>query len=71
MGFYEGDNPCRNCVAPKRHPGCHGACEEHAAWKEKVNEKKNQYINGSKQDHLMMSVEKRRAVRIRKRKWGK
>lgn len=41
------------------------------AWKERVNEKKNQYINGSKQDHLMMSVEKRRAVRIRKRKWGK
>lgn len=20
---------CRNCVAPKRHPGCHGHCPEY------------------------------------------
>lgn len=23
------DFPCRNCVAPKRHPGCHSTCEEY------------------------------------------
>lgn len=21
--------PCRNCIAPKRHIGCHGTCEEY------------------------------------------
>lgn len=20
---------CKDCVAPKRHPGCHGTCEEY------------------------------------------
>ena len=22
---------CKNCVAPKRHPGCHGSCPEYLA----------------------------------------
>ena len=22
---------CKDCVAPKRHPGCHGHCEEYVA----------------------------------------
>lgn len=24
--------PCRDCVAPKRHAGCHGHCEEYKTW---------------------------------------
>jgi hypothetical protein len=26
-------NPCYGCVAPKRHIGCHGTCQEHKDWK--------------------------------------
>ena len=26
---------CRNCVAPKRHPGCHGTCPDYL--KERAN----------------------------------
>lgn len=26
--------PCRPCVAPKRHPGCHGTCPEYKEWNE-------------------------------------
>ena len=26
-------NCCHYCVAPKRHPGCHSNCPEHAAEK--------------------------------------
>lgn len=26
-------NCCHYCVAPKRHPGCHGSCPEYAAEK--------------------------------------
>ena len=32
MGLYD-DNPCKGCVAPKRHLGCHATCKEHADWK--------------------------------------
>jgi len=24
--------PCRYCVAPKRHPGCHAECPEYKEW---------------------------------------
>lgn len=23
------NNPCRDCVAPKRHPGCHDTCGDY------------------------------------------
>jgi hypothetical protein len=26
--------PCKNCVAPKRHSGCHGHCKEYIEWNE-------------------------------------
>ena len=29
------ENPCRYCVPPKRHPKCHGSCEEYISWREK------------------------------------
>ena len=24
------NNPCKNCVSPKRHVGCHATCKEYA-----------------------------------------
>lgn len=24
--------PCKDCVAPKRHPGCHSHCIEYKKW---------------------------------------
>lgn len=35
-------NCCRDCVYPKRHPGCHAKCEEYIAERkalDEVNEK--------------------------------
>jgi hypothetical protein len=26
------DCPCKYCVAPKRHPGCHADCDEYKKW---------------------------------------
>ena len=40
---------CRYCVAPKRHPGCHGNCPEYLAEK-------------SKHDELKAAYDKKRAV---------
>lgn len=27
-----GECPCKNCVPPKRSPGCHGKCPEYIEW---------------------------------------
>lgn len=27
------DNQCRECVPPKRYPGCHADCEAYISWK--------------------------------------
>ena len=31
---------CKNCVAPKRHPGCHGDCPDYEKDKAVENKKK-------------------------------
>lgn len=31
---------CKGCVAPKRHPGCHGHCPEYIAEKEQYDKEK-------------------------------
>lgn len=33
-------NSCKNCVPPKRHPGCHDHCPEYLAQKAKHDEMK-------------------------------
>jgi hypothetical protein len=33
------DNPCRYCVAPRRHVGCHGSCKDRKEWKEEHDRK--------------------------------
>lgn len=34
------NNPCKNCVPPKRHVGCHASCKEHKEVKEKRDAEK-------------------------------
>lgn len=31
---------CKNCTAPKRHPGCHGSCPEYLEQRAKYDEVK-------------------------------
>lgn len=31
---------CNDCIAPKRHPGCHASCPEYIAEKAVYNERK-------------------------------
>lgn len=32
------DNPCKDCVEPIRHIGCHGNCEKYLTWKKAYDE---------------------------------
>ena len=34
---------CMGCVAPKRHPGCHGSCQEYQAEKTEYDKRKAEY----------------------------
>lgn len=34
---------CHHCVAPKRHPGCHGHCKEYAEERAKYEARKVAY----------------------------
>ncbi len=35
------DCPCKECVAPKRHVGCHGTCRGYIDWKTADEKKKD------------------------------
>ena len=30
--MYLNECPCKDCVAPKRFPGCHASCKEYLEW---------------------------------------
>lgn len=57
MAFYmrrDPGNPCFQCVAPKRHPGCHGTCQEHRNWKD-LDQKKKEYARGVQKRERMLN----------------
>ena len=66
------DNPCYNCVAPKRHIGCHSTCEERYKYIAKKIAEKNvirkakameRYENDKYQETYYDSIEYRRRQR--------
>ena len=61
---------CRNCVAPKRYPGCHGQCPEYIAEKEQHDALMEQERQKSK---VRNDIYNQRATRVTKalRKHGR
>lgn len=39
------DNPCKDCVEPIRHIGCHGNCEKYLTWKKAYDEWNSKVFN--------------------------
>ena len=59
---------CKNCVAPKRHPGCHDTCPEYKQDREQYGAKKAEFDKKKKAyDDIYAQREKhiRRALRGR------
>ncbi len=58
---------CKSCVAPKRHPGCHGHCPEYLAEKavyeaEKAETDKRKYINAGLDAMAIAAVNRARKI---------
>ena len=53
------DSPCKGCVAPVRHVGCHGECCKYISYKNSVeanrNKKEAEYAKAHK-DYFMRKV---------------
>jgi len=61
---------CKNCVAPKRHPGCHDTCKEYQSEKAKLEAKKEVAKKNWDYESLATSVVVRRSARCRHAKLG-
>lgn len=47
---------CIKCVAPKRHPGCHGTCEEYLKEKELCDQDKHALRKAKDKEEIVYSV---------------
>ena len=72
MGMND-DRPCRGCVPPKRHPGCHADCPEDLAWVKEHKEcfeaakaERNKHIEAT---GFIVDSQLRTAKRLRLNKW--
>lgn len=62
------NNPCRGCVAPKRHPGCHATCVDYMiakAFHEAEREEEKRQLDVSL---YSMNVARRNKDKAEKRK---
>lgn len=65
--------PCKNCVAPKRHPGCHSDCSDKREWDTK-KDKLMQEIQAEKSKQyeatgFLVDSQLRVAKRLKMNKW--
>lgn len=61
--------PCKYCVAPRRHSGCHSSCQAYIEWKEQLNNE-NEKEKADKQTQCALSDFKRAGVEKALRKNG-
>ena len=59
---------CKDCIPPKRHPGCHSTCEEYQKERKELDEyNKQQRIDKLKVGNLI-GYDVERHDRVRKKK---
>lgn len=56
---------CKDCVPPKRHPGCHGTCDEYLNEKAERERLKDKAREERHKDNVVISVEVHRSRRAR------
>ena len=59
--------PCRGCVAPTRHEGCHARCKAYIDWKAARDEAKHERYQDKIADSVIIEDFVVRKIRRRKR----
>ena len=54
---------CKDCVPPKRHPGCHGTCPEYLGEKEAYDVQMKEY---RKEHNLSNAIYAQRGLAVRR-----
>lgn len=57
---------CRGCIAPKRHPGCHGSCPEYIKERAAYDAKKTAYDRQREIEYGLTAQALRRSERAKK-----
>lgn len=57
---------CRGCIAPKRHPGCHGSCPEYIKERATYDAKKAEADRQRDIEHGLTAQAMRRSERAQK-----
>lgn len=52
---------CKNCVAPKRYPGCHAVCQEYITAKEAHERRRAEYY---KDEKINMAINLERGKKV-------
>ena len=72
MGMND-DRPCRGCVEPKRHPGCHADCPDDLAWveahKTRFDAMKEEHDKHYEAMSFIVRSQLRTAKRLRLNRW--
>ena len=58
---------CKGCEAPKRHPGCHGKCEEYIKQKTEYDRLKAEY---DKKEQVIGAIHGERGYKVYKARKG-
>jgi hypothetical protein len=66
---YADPCPCRYCVAPKRHPGCHDTCtKEYIPWRARLDARKAEFAVRAQSYAYIADANNRKQVKIAKYK---
>lgn len=57
---------CKDCVAPKRHPGCHGSCPEYLADKAEHDRLKAEYDKANQTTGAIIEDQMRKVYKAMK-----
>lgn len=61
------DCPCKLCIPPKRHTGCHGTCEEYISWDDEHKRKLAERYHAKDMDDIYYAGAARRNKQLRQK----
>lgn len=67
MAITKNDNPCKDCLTPVRHIGCHANCEKYLTWKKAYDEWNNMIFEKRTKEIQLEKYAVNRSIEAKKR----